>query len=397
MEQLIQQFMDRYLTREEIAYRLPVSLPITKFWPVMDKARRDASIALPLKTQNGDLFRFVVNSTIKAQCDAVAAMARRSYLLDTLPPEIVEEATIDEAVWSSVIEGAFTSRAEAAKIIRQDKQPANKSEQMVKNNYQAMLYVLEHLEEPITAQTLIDIAGIVTRNASDEVVDGFRTVPVYVTGREGVIYTPPAAEQVLGMMDDLLNFIQTSELHPLFKACIAHFYFVYVHPFTDGNGRTARALSYMMLLRTGYDFFRYFSVSGLIAEERNSYYKSMRHVEASGDDMTYFIDYYSAMLARSVDRMEKHLLHHVLADKTMYELEASGLLNDRQMKGARWLLEGDTGSVTVEVWKKKFKTATETARQDLLMLCEAGMLERTLDGRKAVFIVRKGIQAKSLE
>lgn len=397
MEQLIRQFMDRYLTREEIAYRLPVSLPITKFWPMMDKARRDASIVLPLKTQNGDFFRFVINSAIEVQCDAVAAMARRSYLLDTLPPEIVEEATIDEAVWSSVIEGAFTSRAEAAKIIRQDKQPANKSEQMVKNNYQAMLYVLEHLEEPITAQTLIDIAGIVTRNASDEVVDGFRTVPVFVTGREGVIFTPPAADQVTGMMDDLLNFIQTSELHPLFKACIAHFYFVYVHPFTDGNGRTARALSYMMLLRTGYDFFRYFSVSGLIAEERNSYYKSMRHVEASGDDMTYFIDYYSAMLARSVDRMEKHLLHHVLADKTMHELEASSLLNDRQMKGARWLLEGDTGSVTVEVWKKKYKTATETARQDLLLLCEAGMLERTLDGRKAVFIVRKGIQAKSLE
>lgn len=396
MEQLIQQFMDRYLTREEIAYRLPVSLPITKFWPMMDKARKDASIVLPLKTQDGDFFRFVVNSTIETQCDAVAAMARRSYLLDTLPPEIVEEATIDEAVWSSVIEGAFTSRAEAAKIIRQDKLPANKSEQMIKNNYQAMLYVLEHLEEPITAQTLIDIAGIVTRNASDEVVDGFRTVPVYVTGREGVIYTPPAADQVPGMMDDLLNFIQNSELHPLFKACIAHFYFVYVHPFTDGNGRTARALSYMMLLRTGYDFFRYFSVSGLIAEERNSYYKSMRYVEASGDDMTYFVDYYSAMLARSVDRMEKHLLRHVLADKTMHELEVSGLLNDRQMKGARWLLEGDAGSVTVEVWKKKYKTATETARQDLLLLCEAGILERTLDGRKAVFVVRKGIHAKSL-
>ncbi len=393
MEQLIRQFMDRYLTREEIAYRLPVSLPITKFWPVIDKARRDASIQLPLKTQSGENFRFVVNSTIETQCDAVAAMARHSYLLDALPPEIAEEATIDEAVWSSVIEGAFTSRAEAAKIIRQDKQPVNKSEQMVKNNYQAMLYVLEHLEEPITAQTLIDIAGIVTRNASDEAVDGFRTVPVYVAGREGVIYTPPAAEQVPVMMGDLLLFIQTSELHPLFKACIAHFYFVYVHPFTDGNGRTARALSYMMLLRTGYDFFRYFSVSGLIAEERNGYYKSMRHVEAAGDDMTYFIDYYSAMLARSVARMEKHLLRRVLADKTMKALETGGLLNNRQLKGARWLLESDDVSVTVDAWKKKYKTATETARQDLLLLCDAGVLERTVDGRKAVFVIQNGISS----
>ena len=391
MEQLIKQFMDRYLTREEIAYRLPVSIPISQFWPLMDQARRNASIDLPLKTQGGENFRFVVNSTIEAQCDAAADMARRSHLLDSLPAEIMEDATIDEAVWSSVIEGAFTSRAEAAKIIRQNKQPVNRSEQMVKNNYQAMLYVLEHLEDPITAQTLIDIAQIVTRNASDETVEGFRTVPVYVTGREGVIYTPPAAEQVSAMMDDLLNFIQNSDLHPLFKACIAHFYFVYVHPFTDGNGRTARALSYMMLLRTGYDFFRYFSVSGLIAEERNSYYKSMRHVEASGNDMTYFIDYYSAMLARSVDRMEKHLFRHVLAERIMRSMEASGQLNDRQLKGVRWLLEGDSDSITVDAWKKKYKTATETARQDLLMLCETGIMTRTMDGRRALFVIRRNI------
>ena len=192
---------------------------------------------------------------------------------------------------------------------------------------------------------------------------------------------------MIQMMADLLDFIKQSELHPLFKACIAHFYFVYIHPFTDGNGRTARALSLMMLLRTGYDFFRFFSVSGIIAEERGSYYKAMRNVEASGSDMTYFVDAYSAILAKSVDKMEKHLLHHVLAEKTIKHLEAGGRLNERQMKGARWLLEGKSAQVTVEAWKKKFQTATETARQDLLALCDEGFLEKTTEGRKAVFHV----------
>ena len=70
-----------------------------------------------------------------------------------------------------------------------------------------------------------------------------------------------------------------------------------------------------MLLRRGYDFFRYFSVSGLIAEECSRYDKAMRQVETSGNDMTYFIDYYSAMLSRSVDRMKEHLLGHVLTEK----------------------------------------------------------------------------------
>lgn len=389
MEQMIQQFMDRYLTREEIAYRLPVSLPISRFWSMMDEARRKAAIVLPLKAQDGQLFRFVINKTIEAQCDAVAAMARRESLDGIFSPELMEEATIEEAVWSSVIEGAFTSKAEAAKIIRQDKTPANKSEQMVKNNYKAMLYVLEHLEEPITEKTLIDIAAIVTKDASDDNIEGFRKGQVYVSGRVGVVYTPPAAEAVSAMMADLLDFINTSELHPLFKACIAHFYFVYVHPFTDGNGRTARALSYMMLLRTGYDFFRYFSVSGIIADERSSYYKSMRKVEESDGDMTYFVDFYSAMLQRSVIKMEEHLIHHVFAGRMLENLEKEGRLNERQLKGARWLLEGKHESVTVEAWKKKFKTATETARQDLFQLCDAGLLERTLEGRKAVFVIHR--------
>ena len=389
MEQLIQQFMDRYLSREEIAYRLPVSIPIGQFWPVMEAARKKSAISLPLKAQNGLPFWFVINKTIEAQCDAVAAVARRSFVFDELSEQAMEEATIDEAVWSSVIEGAFTAKAEAARIIRQNKSPANKSEQMVTNNYQALLYVLEHLEDPITAQTLIDIARIVTRGASDETVEGFRTVPVYVTRREGIVYTPPDAAQVPALVDDLIAFITGSELHPLLKACIAHFYFVYVHPFTDGNGRTARALSYMMLLRTGYDFFRYFSISGLIAEERGRYYKAMRQVETSVNDMTYFIDYYSSMLSRSVERMKEHLLGHVLTEKRMHALQAAGRLNERQLKGARWLLEGKTAQLTVDAWKKKFRTATETARQDLLLLCEEGLLERKMEGRKAIFIIQR--------
>lgn len=175
--------------------------------------------------------------------DAVAAIASRSFVFDELSEQAIEEATIDEAVWSSMIEGAFTSKAEAARIIRQNKSPANKSEQLVKNNYQALLYVLEHLEDPITVQTLIDIARIVTRGASDETVEGFRSIPVYVSGREGIVYTPPDASLVPAMVDDLIAFITGSEFHPLLKACIAHFYFVYEHPFTDGNGRAARALS----------------------------------------------------------------------------------------------------------------------------------------------------------
>lgn len=388
MESLIAQFMERYLSRQEIIHRLPVSSSIQQFWPELEKERRKRSQELPLLAQNGKPFWFVLTGGIEKQCDAIAELARRDIAFTG--PEfdaLFQDAVVDEAVYSSVIEGAFTSREQAVDFIRQNKQPRNKSEQMVKNNYDALTYVLEHLEDEISEETILQIAQIVTRSAAEVQVNGYRDGAVYVTGREGVVYTPPQADAVPEMMRLLVAFIQKSELHPLLKACIAHFYFVYIHPFGDGNGRTARALSYMMLLQSGYDFFRYFSISGIVAEERGKYYRSMRNVEDSDGDMTYFIDAYSGMLARTVEQMEHHLKYHVIAGQKLKELEQNGTLNERQLKGAKWLLESSDSSVTVETWRKKYKVVTETARRDLLALCDAGLLVRELNGRKAVFRV----------
>ena len=276
MEALITQFMDRYLPRDEIIHRLPVSMPIAKVWPELQKARRERGIQLPLCDQLGQNFWFVLNASIEKQCDRIAELARRDTVFSGPEFEkLFEDAVIDEAVYSSMIEGAFTTREAAIGFIRKKKAPVNKSEQMVKNNFDALTYVLEHLEDDITEKTIVSIAQIVTRNAAEEQVQEYRTGGVVVTGREEVVYTPPTADKVPMMMKSLISFIRDSELHPILKACIAHFYFVYVHPFGDGNGRTARALSYLMLLQAGYDFFRYFSISGLVAKERGRYYRSM--------------------------------------------------------------------------------------------------------------------------
>lgn len=84
---------------------------------------------------------------------------------------------------------------------------------------------------------------------------------------EEVIYTPPKADDVQWMMDDLLKFLHSTavEIHPILRAVIFHYYFVYIHPFHDGNGRTARALTYMYLIQNGYSFFQYFSISSIVS------------------------------------------------------------------------------------------------------------------------------------
>lgn len=387
-QQLITEFISRYFSREDVMRRLPLDISIQDFWPVLEAARRELAQPLPLYDQNGQPFWFVLNPAIKRQVDSISASSRREWHLSySLLQDLQEDAVLDEAVYSSMIEGAFTTRQEAKKLLESGKPPANKSQQMVKNNYDALTHVLEHLDEAISAEFIIQLAGILTRSASDEPVTRFRQHQVVVAGRDEVIYTPPDSSQVPDMMAQLISFIQKSGLHPVLTASIAHFYLVYIHPFTDGNGRTARALSLMILLQAGFDVFRNFPISGLLAQERGKYYKAIRNVEQSSGDMTYFIDFYSDMLSRAVENTERHIRYHLLTEQKIKALESQDTLNERQMKGARWLLGSQKEHVTVEAWKQKYRTATETARQDLLLLCDAGVLRRRMAGRKAVFDV----------
>lgn len=389
-QDLINDFITRYLPRREVLHRLPLSVDIRDFWPVLEDKRREKSIPLPLLTQEGESFWFVQSPSITMQVDQISATARRETLLAPwVTARLQEDAMIEEAVCSSMIEGTFTTREAAEKMLKSGRKPRNQSEQMVKNNYDALSFALEGLHMPISQDTLIQIAGILTRGTSDTPVTGFRATQVVVAGQDEVVYTPPAPDKVSGMMDSLLDFIKTSNLHPVIKACIAHFYFVYVHPFTDGNGRTARALSLLILLHAGFDFFRSFPISSLVAKDRMKYYRVIKDVEDSAGDMTYFIDTYSAMLSGALQIMERQVTFHLLRKEWMTRLRALGTFNERQLLGADWLLGKDQEQITVSSWKKKFDTATETARQDLLTLSETGLLTRRMEGKKAVFVINR--------
>lgn len=122
METLITRFMESYLPRQEIIRRLPVSVSIRQFWPELERERRRHSQELPLPDQSGKPFWFVLTGGIEKQCDAIAELARRDIAFTG--PEfdaLFQNAVVDEAVYSSVIEGAFNSREQAAEFIRRNK------------------------------------------------------------------------------------------------------------------------------------------------------------------------------------------------------------------------------------------------------------------------------------
>ena len=387
--ELLAYFFENYLPKEEITYRLPLATSIAVFWPEELNYRKQSAQKLPLASWDDHPYWYALTPKLAAAGDQFVAVARDEAIA-SLPQYAHDEGVMDEAYFSSVIEGAYSTRQSAHELLASNEPPQNRNEQMIYNNYHALRFVLEHLDGPINEAVILEIAHILTANTLEEgVTSGYRDAGVQVvSGRQEVVYVAPEAQYVRPMMNALLNYIADPTVHPVIKACVAHIYFVTIHPFFDGNGRTARALSYMILLKAGYHFIRQFPISGILMQERSRYYKAIRAAQdpENGYDFTYFLEYYAAMLKKSVGGIHAH----VAKVKQLEHLApALGQGEDgvRQLRGMRWLIQEDISTITTEAWRKKFKVSFETARQDLHRLQDLGALEMRTVGRKHFFDV----------
>ncbi|MBQ3762932.1 MAG: Fic family protein [Clostridia bacterium] len=390
-QELLEYFIENYYPRQEIVYRLPVSVPIAEFWPEELQMRLRKAVTLPLRSAEGGNYWYVPTDRLLKAGDALSHAARYENT-DAMPQYAHDEGVIDEAFYSSAVEGAYSTRAKAHALIHSGKAPETRDERMIVNNYEALKFVLDHLDTPINEAVALEIARILTQGTSGtDSGTGWRNGPVQVvSGRQEVVYNAPDAQKIRPMLDDLFAYISDSDVHPVIKACAVHICFVTIHPLFDGNGRTARALAYMILLQAGYDFFRQVPISGLLMQERTKYYKAIRASQdpANGNDFTYFMEYYAEMLLRSIsgihERMSKKANLEKLRKETAALASAQRLLN-----GLEWLYGKDFEAVTSEKWKEKFGVSFETARKDLIWLKEHGYLTIRQQGHKVFFDVIK--------
>lgn len=390
-QELILHFIENYYPRQEIVYRLPVSLHISEFWPEELAYRRDHAINLPLRTASGESFWYVPTKKLLASGDGLAQVVRYEDT-NTLPQYSHETGIMDEAFYSSAIEGAYSTRAKAHELIQSGKAPETKDERMIVNNYEALRFVLDHLDTPINEAITLEISRILTEGTLENgTKPGWRDGPVQVvSGRQEIVYVAPAADKIRPMLDDLFAFLALEDVHPVIKACAVHIYFVTIHPLFDGNGRTARALAYMILLQAGYDFFRQIPISGLLAQERSKYYKTIRASQnpENGNDFTFFMEYYADMLLRSISDIHSHMNEKMRVEEL--RKEAASLASvDRLCSGMEWLFSKGFDTVTTDKWKDKFKVSFETARKDLTWLADKGYLTARTAGHKKYFDVKR--------
>ncbi|MBK9577252.1 MAG: Fic family protein [Fibrobacteres bacterium] len=195
-------------------------------------------------------------------------------------------------------------------------------------------------------------------------------------GRERVHFQAPEADRIPAEMRRFLSWMEAeSDDDPILKAAIAHLWFLTIHPFDDGNGRLARALTDLLLAQMDGKGVRFYSLSAAIMAERNEYYKVLEFTQAGSLDITDWLLWFLGCLERAMERATR-VIDNVLHKHLFWQRHANASFNDRHRKVLGLLLEGFEGNLTSGKWAKIARCSTDTALRDIQFLTDQGILVR---------------------
>jgi Fic family protein len=305
----------------------------------------------------------------------------------------IMSSLLEESIASSQIEGASTTRRRAREMLLNDEKPRDHGEQMIVNNYATMREIRGLKDQPITPDLLLHLQASMTADTlpHPEDVGVFRTTDDIVVADEvnRVLYTPPPATMVPRMVQQLCDYANRDAEefeHPAIKAIALHFWLALIHPFADGNGRTARALFYLFMLKDNYWLFEYLSISRVILARRAQYERAYLYAEIDDSDFTYFLLFNLNAIETALDDMRKYVDSKATADaEILRRLEGALELNYRQRAILSRALRKPDSTYTFQSHARSHGVVRATARADLLDLCERGYLLRRRDGRQIVF------------
>ncbi|MBM3411062.1 MAG: Fic family protein [Bacteroidetes bacterium] len=196
-------------------------------------------------------------------------------------------------------------------------------------------------------------------------------------GKEKVHYEAVKPELVKAEMDKLLDWLNNdNQLDPVLKAAIAHFWFIIIHPFDDGNGRIGRAITDMLLARSERSGERFYSMSSQILVERKQYYDTLQKVQHSTGDITEWLEWFLQCLKNAMLATE-NTTQRILRKAEFWKLHEQTPINERQRLMLNKLFDGFDGKLQTSKWAKITKTSTDTALRDIKDLIEKGILQQT--------------------
>lgn len=309
---------------------------------------------------------------------------------------VIEMSSLsEEIIASSRIEGirldAAKVRSSVARRLGVDQLTAQGDTRDVDGAVDIVLDAVGRRDVPLTAERLCGWHASLFPTGYSGLhkieVAAFRTSPMEVVsgpiGHEKTHFVAPLAKDVPSLMADFLAWFNSEpNCDPLIKAGLAHLHFLTVHPFDDGNGRIARALTEMLLARSDGSTRRFYSMAGYIAENREGYYEAIEQAQKGTPDVTRWLSWFLLALKAAIESSSDEM-SAVLARSSFWASLGSIPLNERQRKVLS-LLAGDfEGKLTARKWAKLCKVSPDTALRDINDLIEKGVLVRDAAGGRS--------------
>jgi Fic family protein len=383
----------------------PDGMTHEEWWLLIKLTRDSLRRTIPLTDPEGRAFVYGVPDLVARQlhyvdqrCSGEVAMpevvtadgqGRRHYLVNSL---------MEEAIRSSQLEGATTTRKVAKEMLRSGREPEDRSERMIMNNYLALQYMRDQMDDRLTPGIVMELQRILTDGTLDNPSAAGRLqrpdevrVSVVDSLDGTVMHEPPPAEQLperLERMCDFANEPDTQDrfIHPVVRAILLHFWLAYDHPFEDGNGRTARALFYWYMRTRKYWLVEYLSISRIIRGAAAKYSRAFLFTETDERDATYFIVHQLEVIERAVDQLHIYLRTQIDDVREVERLlRGSDHFNHRQLALLGNALRAPDASYSFQSHAASHGVTHETARNDLIPLAKMGFLEQRRQGRRYSF------------
>ena len=275
---------------------------------------------------------------------------------------------MEEAIASSQMEGASTTRKVAKDMLRKNLKPRDKSQLMIANNYATIRYLSEHRDDEFTVERLLDIHRYISagtlENKDDEgsilqtddivVMDG-------ITG--DIAHTPPPHEEVAQLLEELCTFANNDSpddfIHPIIKGIILHFMLAYIHPF----------------MKKGYWLTEYLSISRIIYTSKAKYERAFLYTEHDDNDLSYFIQFNLDTMKRAYEELKNYLQRKINERDSILMFTGVKGINQRQAHILKIITGKENEILTVKEVATRFNITGHTARTDLQGLVRQGLMD----------------------
>ncbi len=384
----------RYLFWDKAMYKqVPGDYTSQEAWLTAKLLRKIKSVPSPVIDEDGQPYTYSKLSHFERSLHMIDLKIGGKFIVGSNTSEekqkFMTRGIIEEAIASSQLEGASTTRKYAKKMIAEKKKPRTTSEKMIYNNYITMSAIEEEFKnKELSVELLLEMHTMLTQDTLDDPADVGRIRNegdlISVIYQEEIAHTAPDRDFVDEHLKRLISYANDDSefIHPIIKASILHFWMGYLHPFADGNGRMARSIFYWYLFKNDYWGVAFVPISMILKRAKKQYTYAYIYSEQDNKDLTYFIDFSIRKIILALSEFEEYVKSLEDENKSIDVLIGRNItLNDRQKQIIYFLIK-DVTNFTSELSHRTMNgIARNTARSDIKKLLNENLVVAQKEGR----------------